>query len=79
MEKALLLKNEERKLLPPSESFVEELKKVSNIAAPMLVVTVSQYLLWVAPMIIVGHISELSLSRVQLPPLSSMLLAIVSL
>ncbi|GFY86758.1 MATE efflux family protein [Actinidia rufa] len=34
--------NDELKLLPTSDSFVEELKKVSNIAAPMVVVTVSQ-------------------------------------
>ncbi|PSS30603.1 Protein DETOXIFICATION like [Actinidia chinensis var. chinensis] len=64
MEEALLLKNDELKLLPTSDSFVEELKKVSNIAAPMVVVTVSQYLLRVAPMIMVGHLSALSLSSV---------------
>ena len=64
MEEALLLKNDELKLLPTSDSFVEELKKVSNIAAPMVVVTVSQYLLRVAPMIMVGHLSALPLSSV---------------
>ncbi|KAI8534485.1 hypothetical protein RHMOL_Rhmol10G0093500 [Rhododendron molle] len=65
MEEALLLKNEDRKLvLIAPEAFVEELKKVTAIAAPMVVVTMSQYLLRVAPMIMVGHISELSLSSV---------------
>ncbi|KAI8534494.1 hypothetical protein RHMOL_Rhmol10G0094500 [Rhododendron molle] len=63
MEESLLLKNEDRKLvLIAPEAFVEELKKVTAIAAPMVVVTMTQYLLRVAPMIMVGHISELSLS-----------------
>ncbi|KAI8028758.1 Protein DETOXIFICATION 14 [Camellia lanceoleosa] len=62
MEEPLLQKNEERKLVPTSKAFVEELKKVSHIAAPMVVVTMSQYLLRVVPMIMVGHISELYLS-----------------
>ncbi|KAG5528006.1 hypothetical protein RHGRI_028813 [Rhododendron griersonianum] len=65
MEESLLLKNEDRKLvLITPEAFVEELKKVTAIAAPMVVVTMTQYLLRVAPMIMVGHISELSLSSV---------------
>ncbi|KAG5528048.1 hypothetical protein RHGRI_028849 [Rhododendron griersonianum] len=65
MEEALLLKNGDRKLVPIApQAFVEELKKVTAIAAPMVVVTMSQYLLRVAPMIMVGHISELSLSSV---------------
>ncbi|KAH7847697.1 hypothetical protein Vadar_029189 [Vaccinium darrowii] len=64
MEEVLLLKNEDRKLVPTSKAFVEELKKVTTIAAPMVVVTMSQYLLRIAPMIMVGHISELSLSSV---------------
>ncbi|KAF7129950.1 hypothetical protein RHSIM_Rhsim10G0076400 [Rhododendron simsii] len=65
MEEDLLLKNEDRKLVPITpKAFVEELKKVTAIAAPMVVVTMSQYLLRVAPMIMVGHISELSLSSV---------------
>ncbi|KAG5528039.1 hypothetical protein RHGRI_028841 [Rhododendron griersonianum] len=65
MEEALLLKNGDRKLVPIApKAFVEELKKVTAIAAPMVVVTMSQYLLRVAPMIMVGHISELSLSSV---------------
>ncbi|CAL5369639.1 unnamed protein product [Camellia sinensis] len=62
MEEPLWQKNEERKLVPTSKAFVEELKKVSHIAAPMVVVTMSQYLLRVVPMIMVGHISELYLS-----------------
>nr|XP_025885467.1 protein DETOXIFICATION 14-like isoform X2 [Solanum lycopersicum] len=42
--------------------FVEELKKVSYIAIPMVVVTVSQHLLRVVSMMMIGHLSELSLS-----------------
>ncbi|KAI8534502.1 hypothetical protein RHMOL_Rhmol10G0095000 [Rhododendron molle] len=65
MEESLLLKNEDRKsVLITPEAFVEELKKVTAIAAPMVVVTMTQHLLRVAPMIMVGHISELSLSSV---------------
>ncbi|KAG5528011.1 hypothetical protein RHGRI_028817 [Rhododendron griersonianum] len=65
MEEALLLKNGDRKLVPIApKAFVEELKKVTAIAAPMVMVTMSQYLLRVTPMIMVGHISELSLSSV---------------
>ncbi|KAF7128974.1 hypothetical protein RHSIM_Rhsim10G0076100 [Rhododendron simsii] len=67
MEEALLLKNGDRNLVPIApEAFVEELKKVTAIAAPMVVVTMSQYLLHVAPMIMVGHISELSVSSVSI-------------
>ncbi|WMV14816.1 hypothetical protein MTR67_008201 [Solanum verrucosum] len=42
--------------------FVEEVKETSRIALPMIVVTVSQYLLRVSPMIMLGHLGELSLS-----------------
>ncbi|KAF7129165.1 hypothetical protein RHSIM_Rhsim10G0075500 [Rhododendron simsii] len=43
MEEALLLKNGDRKLvLIAPEAFVEDLKKVTAIAAPMVVVTMSQ-------------------------------------
>ncbi|XP_058185288.1 protein DETOXIFICATION 3-like isoform X4 [Rhododendron vialii] len=65
MEEALLLKNGDRKLVPIApKAFVEELKKVTAIAAPMVMVNMSQHLLRVTPMIMVGHISELSLSSV---------------
>ncbi|KAL7101686.1 hypothetical protein ACP275_08G070200 [Erythranthe tilingii] len=47
---------------PTRELFVEELKKVSYIAAPMVVVTVSQSLSRVASMMMVGHLGELPLS-----------------
>ncbi|KAA8547769.1 hypothetical protein F0562_004198 [Nyssa sinensis] len=63
MEDALLpVVNKERVPLPTWEVFVEELKKVSYIAMPMVVVTVLQYLSRVASMIMVGHLGELSLS-----------------
>ncbi|KAH6803674.1 MATE efflux family protein, partial [Perilla frutescens var. frutescens] len=44
--------------------FVEELKNVSYIAAPMVVVTVSQILPRVVSMMMVGHLGELALSGV---------------
>ncbi|KAK3036530.1 hypothetical protein RJ639_030971, partial [Escallonia herrerae] len=47
---------------PAWEGFVGELKKVSHIAMPMVVVTVSQNLVRVASMMMVGHLGELSLS-----------------
>ncbi|CAI9110631.1 OLC1v1010691C1 [Oldenlandia corymbosa var. corymbosa] len=42
--------------------FVTELKRVSYIAVPMVVVTVSQHLVRVVSMMMVGHLSELQLS-----------------
>ncbi|XP_073309620.1 protein DETOXIFICATION 14-like isoform X5 [Primulina huaijiensis] len=42
--------------------FAEETKKVGYIAAPMVVVTVSQHLSRVASMMMVGHLGELALS-----------------
>ncbi|XP_052196302.1 protein DETOXIFICATION 14-like isoform X2 [Diospyros lotus] len=62
MEELPLLNSEERKSLPTSKAFMEELKKVTRIAAPMVVVTISQFLLRVVPMIMVGHLGELYLS-----------------
>ncbi|KAK8344553.1 hypothetical protein V6Z12_A07G085200 [Gossypium hirsutum] len=44
--------------------FVKELKKVSYMAAPMVAVSVSQYLLQVISLMIVGHVGELALSGV---------------
>ena len=44
--------------------FVKELKKAGSIAAPMVAVTVLQYLLQVVSVIIVGHLSQRSLSSV---------------
>lgn len=62
MEEFPLLNSEEKKSLPTSKAFMEELKKVTRIAAPMVVVTISQFLLRVVPMIMVGHLGELYLS-----------------
>ncbi|KAG8384120.1 hypothetical protein BUALT_Bualt04G0085300 [Buddleja alternifolia] len=42
--------------------FAVELKRVSCIALPMIVVTVSQYLLRISPLFMLGHLDELSLS-----------------
>ncbi|KAI5591456.1 hypothetical protein POPTR_004G094650v4 [Populus trichocarpa] len=56
----------ERKWLITWGGFVEELKEVSYIAAPMVAVTVLQYLLQVVSVIIVGHLGQLALSGVAL-------------
>lgn len=44
------------------EVLVGEIKKVVYIAMPMMVTTVSQYLLRVISMMMIGHLGELSLS-----------------
>ncbi|KAI3462573.1 hypothetical protein Pfo_019236 [Paulownia fortunei] len=44
--------------------FVQELKKVSYIAAPMVAVAVLQYLLQVVSTMMVGHLGQLALSSV---------------
>ncbi|XP_059670711.1 protein DETOXIFICATION 3-like [Cornus florida] len=63
MEEALLPEKKERiERAVTWEVFVEELKRVSCIAMPMVVVTVSQYLLRVVSMVMVGHLGTLSLS-----------------
>ncbi|KAJ4840865.1 Protein DETOXIFICATION 7 [Turnera subulata] len=45
---------------------LKELKKVSYVAAPMVAVTVLQYLLQVVSVMMVGHLDELSLSGVSI-------------
>ncbi|KAK9951195.1 hypothetical protein M0R45_006652 [Rubus argutus] len=45
-------------------TFVRELKKEGIIAAPMVAVTVLQYLLQLVSMVMVGHLDQLSLSSV---------------
>lgn len=42
----------------------QELKKTSRIVAPMVAVTVFQYLLQVVSMVMVGHLGQLALSSV---------------
>ncbi|XP_020554633.1 protein DETOXIFICATION 14-like [Sesamum indicum] len=61
MEEALL-HGREKISVSTWEVFVEELKNVSYIAAPMVVVTVSQILSRVVSMMMVGHLGELALS-----------------
>ncbi|XP_055828823.1 protein DETOXIFICATION 14-like [Solanum dulcamara] len=63
MEEALLLP-EKREILSTTiwDSFLEALKKVSYIAMPMVVVTLSQHLVRVLSMMMIGHLGELSLS-----------------
>lgn len=47
-----------------SSTFCQELKRLSSMAAPMVAVTVSQYLLQVVSMMMVGHIGKLAFSGV---------------
>ncbi|KAF7112882.1 hypothetical protein RHSIM_RhsimUnG0182700 [Rhododendron simsii] len=63
-EEALLVLPEEneRKVVGKWKEFVGEMKKVGSIATPMVVVTVSQYLLQVVSMSMAGHLGEISLS-----------------
>ncbi|KAF8010168.1 hypothetical protein BT93_J0961 [Corymbia citriodora subsp. variegata] len=44
--------------------FVQELKKATRIAAPMVAASVLQYLVQLVPVIAVGHLGQLSLSSV---------------
>ncbi|XP_044467744.1 protein DETOXIFICATION 14-like [Mangifera indica] len=47
-------------------AFFKELKKLGFLAAPMVAVTVSQYLMQVVSMVIVGHLGQLSISSVSI-------------
>ncbi|RDX99661.1 Protein DETOXIFICATION 9, partial [Mucuna pruriens] len=62
MEKALLRKTRSEN----NSGFVEQLKKVSLMAAPMVAVTVSQFLLQVVSLMMAGHLDQLSLAGVAL-------------
>ncbi|KAE8022048.1 hypothetical protein FH972_007883 [Carpinus fangiana] len=53
MEEALLLSRGEERVT--WSAFTEELKSVSCMAAPMVVVTLSQFLLQVVSVMMVGH------------------------
>lgn len=68
MEEPLLPKSEESREwgVTRGNVLVEELKKVSYMAAPMVVVTVSLYLLQVVSLMMAGHLCELSLSGVSI-------------
>ncbi|KAF3612864.1 hypothetical protein FXO37_36623, partial [Capsicum annuum] len=62
IEEGLLLK--ERELVVELRWGViwEEVKEIGYLAGPMIVVTLSQYLLQTISLMMVGHLSELSLS-----------------
>ena len=64
MEDSLLGETKERKWRVTWSALAEETKNVSFLAAPMVVVSVSQYLLQVVSVITAGHLGELSLSGV---------------
>ncbi|KAL4332294.1 hypothetical protein GQ457_07G014540 [Hibiscus cannabinus] len=57
-------REEEKKQAVSCGGCMEELKKGSRIAAPMVAVTVLQYLVQVVSVIMVGHLGQLSLSSV---------------
>lgn len=57
-------REDEKKWATSWGGYVEELKKGSRIAAPMVAVTVLQYLVQVVSVIMVGHLGQLSLSSV---------------
>lgn len=46
------------------ETYYQELKKLTYIAAPMVAVSVLQYLLQVVSMMMAGHLDQISLSSV---------------
>ncbi|XP_022771980.1 protein DETOXIFICATION 3-like [Durio zibethinus] len=67
MEKPLLgRKDKEEKWKITWSAFGKELKKVSYMAVPMVAVTVSQYLLQVISVMMVGHLGKLDLSGIAL-------------
>ncbi|KAL9324631.1 hypothetical protein ACSQ67_009488 [Phaseolus vulgaris] len=56
----LLTKSGEEEVASPDETtFCQELKTISSMAAPMVAVTVSQYLLQVVSLMMVGHLGVL--------------------
>lgn len=59
MEEGLLLKPAER---PTWGLIVEEVKKLSYLAGPMVAVTLSQFFLQSISLMMVGHLGELPLS-----------------
>ncbi|KAJ0900406.1 putative multi antimicrobial extrusion protein [Helianthus annuus] len=62
MEEGLILKPNDNRLTITWHVLVEEMKKLGLIAGPMTAVTLSQYLLQVISVMMVGHLGELSLS-----------------
>jgi MATE family multidrug resistance protein len=66
MDQALLHKTEERAALLTWGAFVEELKKMISLAAPLMLVAMTLYLLQVVSMMMAGHLSALSLSGVSI-------------
>ncbi|KAG8376130.1 hypothetical protein BUALT_Bualt09G0031300 [Buddleja alternifolia] len=61
-EEPLLLEESKGDFPTKKEAFVREVGRVSYIAMPMIVVSMSQYLLRAVPMMMLGHIDELALS-----------------
>ncbi|CAK7344219.1 unnamed protein product [Dovyalis caffra] len=66
MDQAPLLKPEKRASLLTWGAVVEELKKVSCLAAPLMLVATTLYLFQVVSLMMAGHLSALSLSGVSI-------------
>ncbi|KAF5750029.1 hypothetical protein HS088_TW03G00358 [Tripterygium wilfordii] len=64
MEESLLCRSEEKKERWDGSGFLKELKKLSYIGAPMVAVSVSEYLLRVVSVMMAGHLGQLSLSGI---------------
>lgn len=64
MEEALLLPEKRTTLKTATtwDTYKEAMKKVSYIALPMLMVNLSQHLVRIGSMMMIGHLGELSLS-----------------
>ncbi|KNA21625.1 hypothetical protein SOVF_041520 isoform A [Spinacia oleracea] len=66
MEEGLLEKKEEKGRKVEWKEIIEEMKRVSWVAGPMVAVLMSQYLLQVVTLMMVGHLSPLYLSSTAL-------------
>ncbi|PHT33293.1 hypothetical protein CQW23_25093 [Capsicum baccatum] len=62
IEEGLLLKERELVVALRWGVIWEEMKEIGYLAGPMIVVTLSQYLLQTISLMMVGHLTELSLS-----------------
>lgn len=63
MEEILLAKQKENNLSSTARGvYLEEMKRVGFLAAPLVAVTFSQYMLQIITMMMVGHLGALALS-----------------
>ena len=63
MEESLLAKQKETNLSSTTTAvYLEEMKRVGFLAAPLVIVTFSQFMLQIITMMMVGHLGALALS-----------------